>query len=397
VPLGLLSFSDELRPDASQTLARFAAAGIAIKIISGDNPHTVAALARQAGLGPEIRTMTGQKLASLDASQLPDAVGSTTVFGRISPQQKATLVQVLKQRGHYVAMTGDGINDVMALKQAHLGIAMEAGSQATRAVADLVLLGNSFSALPAAFEEGQRIRNGMQDVLKLFLTRLLVVTVLVGAVGFVGGFAFTPRQVSLVGFMTVGLPTVVLAARAGTGMMDPRNRLLSIFHFVLPAGLSLAASALTTYLVVLYAHSRWLMAASPGLTHAEAMQGAVPAAQTGLAVMLVLCGLALVPFVVPPFARWQPGGAPHLRPMGALTNPGDQDVDARPTVVAMLLLVSFAVILATPTLRDLFEMVPLGKLEYALIAGQALLWVLLMRWAWRRQVLERFLYGEMPI
>ena len=280
LPLGLVAFNDELRPDAAETLARFAAAGIEIKVISGDNPHTVAALARKAGLGPEIRSVSGQSLDGMDEAEFSQAAQASNVFGRITPEQKARLVHALKARGHYVAMTGDGINDVMALKQAQLGIAMETGSQASRAVADIVLLDDSFAVLPAAFEEGQRIRNGMQDVLKLFLTRLIVVTVLVGAVGFVGGFAFTPKQVSLVGFLTVGIPTIVLATRAGPGLASTRSRMLSIFHFVVPAGLSLAMTALTTFLVVLYVHSRSLMTGPVDLPHAGALRAAMPFAQS---------------------------------------------------------------------------------------------------------------------
>ncbi|MBW7886331.1 MAG: HAD-IC family P-type ATPase, partial [Caldilineaceae bacterium] len=143
IPLGLLVLSDELRPDARETLAGFAEAGIRLKIISGDNPHTVEALARQAGMaadGAPLVLRSGQELAMLDEAGFQAAVRETTIFGRITPEQKQRIVRTLREQGEYVAMTGDGVNDVLALKQARLGIAMQSGSQAARSVADIILL-----------------------------------------------------------------------------------------------------------------------------------------------------------------------------------------------------------------------------------------------------------------
>jgi cation-transporting ATPase E len=128
-PLGILRFNDQLRPEAKETLAGFAKAGIEVKIISGDNPQTVAALAKQAGLGPEIKVVSGKELAQMDEAQFVQTAQMSTIFGRITPEQKAKLVYSLRQRGYYVAMIGDGVNDVLALKQANLAIAMESGSK----------------------------------------------------------------------------------------------------------------------------------------------------------------------------------------------------------------------------------------------------------------------------
>src|SRR5439155_16901795 len=126
----------------------------------------------------DIRAVSGLDLATMDTVHFATTAADATVFGRITPQQKEQLVDVLHKQGHYVAMIGDGVNDVLSLKKADLGIAMQSGSQATRGVADIVLLGDSFAALPPAFQEGQRILNGMQDIMKLFLTRLLYVILL---------------------------------------------------------------------------------------------------------------------------------------------------------------------------------------------------------------------------
>jgi len=151
--LGLVSFSDELRPEAESTLAKFAHAGIALKVISGDSPHTVAALARQAGLSGSPGVVSGMDLAGMDDARFEQAALDATIFGRVTPQQKEKLVNSLRKHGYYVAMIGDGVNDVLSLKKANLGIAMESGSSATRSVADLVLLHDSFAALPHAFLE----------------------------------------------------------------------------------------------------------------------------------------------------------------------------------------------------------------------------------------------------
>src|SRR5262249_51393315 len=163
--LGLVGLADAVQPDATDTLADFARAGIQLKIISGDHPETVAAVARQAGFAVERPAVSGLDLARLEPSQLGRVAEEAAIFGPITPPQKADLIRALRARGHYVAMVGDGINDVLALKEAQLGVALNGGSQAARAVADLVLLDDAFSILPRAFLEGQRIVNGMRDVL----------------------------------------------------------------------------------------------------------------------------------------------------------------------------------------------------------------------------------------
>ncbi len=145
-PLRSSRCSEQLRPDARETLDRLTAAGVTLKLISGDNPQTVAALTRQMGLVIESAPVSGLDLVDMDDAGLSEAVGKATIFGRVPPSLKARLVQALRSRGYWVAMVGDGVNDVLSLKQAHLGISMQSGSQATRAVADMVLLEDSFSA-----------------------------------------------------------------------------------------------------------------------------------------------------------------------------------------------------------------------------------------------------------
>ena len=199
--------------------------GVAVKIISGDDPETVAALARQAGLGPEIPSLSGPGLEAMDDAALVAVANETIVFGRITPAQKERLVDALRAGGHYVAMIGDGVNDVLSLKKANLGIAMESGSQATRGVADLVLTEDSFAALAPAVGEGQRILNGMQDILKLFLTRIATIGLLIVTSLVVGLFPIELRNASAVTVFTVGIPTRAargLGAAGATGPRQPR-------------------------------------------------------------------------------------------------------------------------------------------------------------------------------
>ncbi len=191
--LGLVALRDELRADARETILSFSEGGIVLKIISGDNPQTVAALAKQAGFPPDVKLISGTELEGLSERELERVAEDTTIFGRIVPQHKEALVKALQRRGHYVAMTGDGVNDVPALKQAQVAIAVKSGSPVTRNVADIVLIDDSFAVLPSAFTEGQRIRKGMESIIRLFLVRTFAVSlVILGASLLSDPFPITP-------------------------------------------------------------------------------------------------------------------------------------------------------------------------------------------------------------
>jgi len=359
IPLGLLSFSDELRPEVQATLKGFAEAGIRLKIISGDNPQTVVALARQAGFAQDIQAVSGLDLAEMDESQLARIAEETTVFGRITPQQKEKLVRALRSRGHYVAMMGDGVNDVLSLKQAQLGIAVQSGSQASRAVADMVLMEDSFTALPAAFREGQRIIRGMQDILRLFLARTLYMTLLILGAAVVGvAFPVTPKHNSVLALLTVGIPTLALAVWAQPGEL-PRSVLRSVWHFVASAAFTVAVVGLAVYLGFL-------------LT-----MGNEDIAQSALTTVTVLCGLVLILFVEPPAPAWVGGDV--------------LSSDRRPAFLALGMLAAFVVILLVPALRGFFELRLLPPLDYVLIGAVVIVWGFVLRFAWRKRLFERLL------
>jgi cation-transporting ATPase E len=377
VPLGLIGITDELRPKAHQTLTAFAEAGVDLKIISGDNPETVKALAVHAGFDPEAKLISGPELDRLDDGQLDTAAIEHGVFGRITPQQKEGLVEALRAQGRYVAMTGDGVNDVLSLKKADLGIAMQSGSQATRGVADIVLTNDSFAVLPRAIIEGQRIIAGMQSVLKLFLTRTFFLALLIIAVVMVGTFPFSPRQSALLSFLTAGIPAVALAAWARPARAARGSSLGRLASFAVPA--SLAVTLIGLLLFVVYCVPVFEVArGSVTVDEINAtLKDTLPRAQTVVVSFLTVCGLLLVMFVEPPSRFW----AGRDEPSG----------DRRPTWLAIVLLLGLLAIAFVPPLSGLFDLRPVKPLDAAVIVAAAAVWVFLVRWAWRRRLLERFL------
>ncbi len=375
--LAVLTFSEELRPNVQETLAGFARAGVTIKVISGDNPDTVAVLARQAGLGEGINVISGLDLAQMDDTQFAAAAQDCTIFGRVTPEQKSRLVQSLKAAGSYVAMTGDGVNDVLSLKQANLSIAMEGGSQITRSVADIILLKDSFSALPHAFLEGQRIRNGVHDVMNLFLVRIFTFVLLIFAIELVTGtFPLLIRHNAIVTTLVVGIPTIGVAFWAQPGQPPRRSMVRSTLHFVLPATLTLAITGLFVYLAYLVIVI--LVAPIPDeFVSRDMLEDLLVVPRSALVTILIYCGLLLIPFLKPPSGFWE-GGAPRSG-------------DWRYTLTALAMLLLYFVIVLIPPLRQIVDLAWLGISGYVMLGGVALGWGLLLRTMWRQHLLDRFL------
>jgi cation-transporting P-type ATPase E len=349
-PIALISLRDELRPEARETLEQFATAGIGIKIISGDSPETVVALAKQAGLSGDIKMLSGIDIEEMSDEELKRRAEETTVFGRITPQQKERLIRLLRKRGRHIAMIGDGVNDVLALKRSDLAIAMRSGSQVTRSIADIVLLEDSFATLPKAFLEGQRIRRGMLDIIRLFLVRTLSVALIILACSIVSdSFPTTPRQNGVLAFLTVGIPTLALAAWARPAQ-TPRQLVLWSAHFVLPAAISIALVGFGVYELFLW-------------------NSDVDTSRSALTTTTVLCGIVLLPFVQPP-TRAFVGGAPLNGDWKIIWLAG-----------AMVLL--YVAILAIPPVRDFYELTVLNAADYALIVLIVAAWAVVLRTFWR--------------
>ncbi len=373
IVLGVLRFSDQLRPEAQATLQGFAQAGIQVKIISGDNPQTVAALAKQAGLSGDIHVVSGQDLARMEDTQFAQVAETATIFGRITPDQKARIVQTLRRQGHYVAMIGDGVNDVLSLKQANLGIAMESGSKATRGVADIVLLKDSFGVLPHAFLEGQRIRSGIRDVLTLFIVRVFCTTILIFATAMAtDSFPFVNKHTAITALIGVGLPTIVMPAWAKPRIFARRRSVIrSLLHFTIPASVTMSFVALLIYMLYLV---KEIIDLAPGVEFKE-LDYTLP--RTALVTILVFCELLLIPFLKPPTTAWV-GGEPLSG-------------DWRYSVTAIVLLAIYLLILYIPPLRQFFELAALTPLQLGFLVLVALEWCLILRAIWRTRFLDKFL------
>lgn len=242
VPVKLLTFRESIRRDAAATLDYFRRQGVAVKIISGDDPRTVGALARGVGFGSGV-AYDARKLPT-DPLQLEETVEAQGLFGSVTPAQKRDLIQALKRRGHTVAMTGDGVNDVLALKEADLGIAMDSASPATKAVARMVLLDGRFERLPAVVDEGRRAISNIERVSLVFLSKTVYATIISVVTGIMLlAFPFLPRQLSALDGLTIGLPAFFLALQPGGQRYAP-GFLRRSLAFAVPAGICAALCVL---------------------------------------------------------------------------------------------------------------------------------------------------------
>ena len=245
-PKALLVLDQVKRPDAADTLRYFQEQNVAVKVISGDNAASVGAVTRS--LGVEIGEVVDARTLPEPGPEFIDIVNNGDVFGRVTPEQKRQMVDALQARGHSVAMTGDGVNDVLALKDADLGVAMGSGSSATRAVAQIVLLDDKFASLPHVVAEGRRVIGNIERVAKLFLTKTIYAVILALTAGVLGlPNPFLPLQMTAVGWFTIGIPAFLLSLAPNRERARPGfvRRTLAV---AIPGGIIVAAAALTTYI-----------------------------------------------------------------------------------------------------------------------------------------------------
>ncbi|MER5278338.1 HAD-IC family P-type ATPase [Streptomyces sp. NPDC002809] len=248
VPSALIVLEQRLRPDAGETLAYFADQRVATKVISGDNAVSVGAVAAKLGLPGAEHTMDARKLPT-DPDAMATAMEENTVFGRVTPQQKREMVAALQSRGHTVAMTGDGVNDVLALKDADIGVSMGSGSEATRAVAQIVLLNNSFATLPSVVAEGRRVIGNITRVATLFLTKTVYSVLLaVLVVCFQVEYPFLPRHLTLLSTLTIGIPAFFLALAPNKERAHP-HFVRRVMRYAIPSGTIAAVATFTMYLI----------------------------------------------------------------------------------------------------------------------------------------------------
>jgi len=273
-PVALLTFRESIRPDARETLQYFADQGVDVRIISGDNPHTVAAIAREVGL--EVAQGFDARELPEDEKELRSVLEKNQVFGRVTPEQKRAIVLSLKAAGHTVAMTGDGVNDALAIKDADIGIAMESGSAATKAVARLILLDGKFSHLPGVVKEGRQVIANVERVSMLFLSKTAYAVALALIFGiFLMEFPFLPRQLSVTDGLTIGIPAFFLALLPNARRYEP-GFLRRSLAFAIPSGIVIAAMITAIALI------------------ADQQQVSLDEERTGATIAIALAGLAVL-------------------------------------------------------------------------------------------------------
>ncbi|QKW21099.1 HAD-IC family P-type ATPase [Kitasatospora sp. NA04385] len=331
-PLALLVLQQRLREDAADTLRYFRSQDVRAKVISGDSAVSVGAVAAHLGL-PGAETATDARTLPTDPEQLAEAADRTAVFGRVTPQQKRALVGALQSRGHTVAMTGDGVNDVLALKDADIGVAMGTGSDATRAVAQIVLLDDRFATLPSVVAEGRRVIGNIERVAGLFLVKTVYSVLLALLVVFTQvPYPFLPRHSTVLSSLTIGIPAFFLALapnneRARTGFVR------RVLRLAVPGGVICGAATFTAYAL------------------ARGDDETTLKADTSVATLtLFICAVWVLAIVARPYTWWR------LLLIGAMSG-------------------AFALVLVVPWLSDFFQLHlaglrdPLTGVAVALVAG----------------------------
>ena len=285
--MALLVFGERLRSEAAGALQYFGRQGVAIKVISGDSPATVGAIAARAGaMLPDAKAVDARTLPDTE-SELADLLERESVFGRVTPHQKQAMVRALRSRGHVVAMTGDGVNDALALKLADIGVAMGSGTAATKAVAQLVLLDGDFSTLPGVVAEGRRVAGNIERVANLFLAKTAWAALLALFAGVaLLGYPLLPRHLTVIDALTIGTPSFFLALAPNARRYMP-GLVARVLRFAIPVGAVEAAGAATAYLI----------------TYANGDPVAV--SRTAVVLVLLAAGLAVLAAASAPFTWWK--------------------------------------------------------------------------------------------
>lgn len=339
-PAALVVLEQRLRPDAADTLGYFAEQDVRAKVISGDNAVSVGAVAAKLGLSGS--TVDARRLPA-DRDGMAEALDEGTVFGRVTPQQKRDMVGALQSRGHTVAMTGDGVNDVLALKDADIGVAMGSGSEATRAVAQIVLLNNSFATLPSVVAEGRRVIGNITRVATLFLVKtvysvLLAVLVVCWQVE----YPFLPRHLTLLSTLTIGIPAFFLALAPNKERAKP-HFVRRVMRYSIPGGIVAAVATFVTYLIA---------------RHHYTGGGALEAETSVATLTLFLISMWVLAIIARPYTWWR---IALVAAMGA----------------------GFLVVLVVPGLQDFFALKLVGVAMPWLAVGLSVVAAAVLELAWR--------------
>jgi cation-transporting P-type ATPase E len=354
-PLALVVLEETLRPDVAETIAYMREQEVDLKLISGDAAATVTAVAYAVGVPREAGVIEGPDLPE-DEEGLAEAAMENTIFCRIKPEQKKALVGALVAAGRYVAMIGDGVNDVPALKRARMAVAMGSGTQVTKGVADVVLLKDQFERLPEAVGEGRRIARNIHRLGRLYLTKTVYAAALILLVGIPGfEFPFLPRHLTVAALLTIGIPSFVLALMPSDGPLYRGRLLRALAAFAVPAGLATAIGSILSFFLV------------------DTVAGAsVEAGRTAATTTLIVLGLCFILLLE--------------------RGPGREHIAIQSNMLAMVaaLGAAFAGILALPFLRDFFDLVLLSAPEWFLALFSAAMGLTLASMLWKLPQIENW-------
>jgi magnesium-transporting ATPase (P-type) len=353
-PRALVVLQERLRPDAAETIERMRRDRVDLKLISGDARATVTAVAYALGVPPDAGVIEGHELPE-DRAGLAEAAERNTIFCRITPEQKKALVGALRERGRFTAMIGDGVNDVPALKQARLAVAMGSGSQITKGVADIVLLRDQFSMLPRAVSEGRRIARNIHRLGRLYLTKSVYAAILITFTSVLGfTFPFLPRHLTVAAFLTIGAPSFVLALAPSEGPLYRGRLLRALAAFAVPAGVGIAVGSILSYFLV----------------HAV-FGGSVDDGRTAATTTLIVLGLCFILLLE--------------------RGPGREHITIQSYMLAMVagLGALYALILAWDPIRDFFDLQVLSAGQWFLALACVALGLLVAAAAWRLPQIQR--------
>jgi magnesium-transporting ATPase (P-type) len=353
-PLALVVLEETLRPDAAETIEFMREQEVDLKLISGDARATVTAVAYAVGVPREAGVVEGGELPE-DPDELAEVALANTIFCRIKPEQKKALVAALVGAGRYVAMIGDGVNDVPALKRARMAVAMGSGAQVTKGVADVVLLKDQFSRLPEAVGEGRRIARNIHRLGRLYLTKTVYAAALILLVAVPGfAFPFLPRHLTLAALLTIGIPSFVLALAPSDGPLYRGRLLRALAAFAVPAGLATALGSILSFFLV------------------DTVAGAsLDAGRTAATTTLIVLGLAFVLLLE--------------------RGPGREHIAIQSYMLALIagLGALYALILAAAPVRDFFEMELLTAAQWFLALLAAAIGLTIASVLWRLPQIER--------
>jgi magnesium-transporting ATPase (P-type) len=353
-PLALIVLEETLRPDAAETIAYMREQEVDLKLISGDARATVTAVAYAVGVPHDAGIVEGSELPE-DPDRLAEVALANTIFCRIKPEQKKALVAALVGAGRYVAMIGDGVNDVPALKRARMAVAMGSGTQVTKGVADVVLLKDQFSRLPEAVGEGRRIARNIHRLGRLYLTKTVYAAALILLVAVPGfAFPFLPRHLTLAAFLTIGIPSFVLALAPSDGPLYRGRLLRALAAFAVPAGLATAIGSILSFFLV-----------------DTVFGGSLDAGRTAATTTLIVLGLSFVLLLE--------------------RGPGREHIAIQSYMLALVagLGALYALILAAAPVRDFFEMELLDATQWFLALISAAVGLTIASVLWRLPQIER--------